>query len=178
MAAARASVEELATAVQAESSSFVDPHRAGPPPDHACLGCRLRPASVVLLPYRHLSLWAAEREARRGRPRRSPSRLPRSPCTRSWSVEELAATGGDAGQAESSASAFVDPRCAGPPLDHTCLGCRLRPAFVVLLPCRHLSLYGAAMPCPACGRGAWRPSSAELSPPLIIDHPAVHLMSR
>jgi hypothetical protein len=34
-------------------------------------------------------------------------------------------------------------------------------------------------PCAcACGRGAWRPSSAKLSPPLIIDHPAVHLVSR
>jgi hypothetical protein len=48
--------------------AFVDPRRAGPPPNHACLGCRLRPASVVLLPCRHLSLWAAEaeREAWRG----------------------------------------------------------------------------------------------------------------
>jgi hypothetical protein len=34
-AAARASVEELATTVQTESSAFVDPRRAGPLPDHA-----------------------------------------------------------------------------------------------------------------------------------------------
>jgi E3 ubiquitin-protein ligase BOI and related proteins len=77
------------------------------------------------------------------------------------SVEELtaAAAAGDAGPAESSASAFVDPRRAGPPPDHACLACRLRPASVVLLPCRHLSLCGecfaagdadAAMPCPVC----------------------------
>uniref|UniRef100_A0A804MQ70 RING-type domain-containing protein n=1 Tax=Zea mays TaxID=4577 RepID=A0A804MQ70_MAIZE len=76
--------------------------------------------------------------------------MPRSACTRSWSVEELAAKVGDTGQAESSALAFVDPRYAKPPPDHACLGCRLRPAFVVLLPCRHLSLCGAAMPCPVC----------------------------
>ncbi|RLN09110.1 BOI-related E3 ubiquitin-protein ligase 1-like [Panicum miliaceum] len=74
------------------------------------------------------------------------------------SVEELAAAG-DAGPAESSSSAYVDPRCAGPSSDRACLGCRLRPASVVLLPCRHLSLCGecfaagdadAAMACPVC----------------------------
>ncbi|KAJ1280473.1 hypothetical protein BS78_04G235200 [Paspalum vaginatum] len=75
------------------------------------------------------------------------------------SVEELAAAG-DAGPAESSSSAYVDPRRAGPePSDRACLGCRLRPASVVLLPCRHLPLCGecfaagdadAAMACPVC----------------------------
>lgn len=77
------------------------------------------------------------------------------------SVEELAA--GDAGPAESSSSAYVDPcrrRTTGPSSDRACLGCRLRPASVVLLPCRHLSLCGecfaagdadeAAMACPVC----------------------------
>lgn len=72
------------------------------------------------------------------------------------SVEELAA--GDAGPAESSSSAYVDPRRTGPS-DRACLGCRFRPASVVLLPCRHLSLCGecfaagdadAAMACPVC----------------------------
>ncbi|RCV07825.1 hypothetical protein SETIT_1G276600v2 [Setaria italica] len=71
------------------------------------------------------------------------------------SVEEL----GDAGPAESSSSAYVDPRRTGPSPDRACLGCRLRPASVVLLPCRHLSLCGecfaasdadAAMACPVC----------------------------
>jgi E3 ubiquitin-protein ligase BOI-like protein len=74
------------------------------------------------------------------------------------SVEELAAAG-DAGPAESSSSAYVDPRRTGPSPDRACLGCRLRPASVVLLPCRHLSLCGecfaagdadAAMACPVC----------------------------
>ncbi|KAG0534631.1 hypothetical protein BDA96_04G295900 [Sorghum bicolor] len=79
------------------------------------------------------------------------------------SVEELAAAG-DAGPAESSSSAYVDPcrRNTGPGTssDRACLGCRLRPASVVLLPCRHLSLCGecfaagdaddAAMACPVC----------------------------
>ncbi|XP_066328255.1 BOI-related E3 ubiquitin-protein ligase 1-like [Miscanthus floridulus] len=78
------------------------------------------------------------------------------------SVEELAAAG-DAGPAESSSSAYVDPcrRTTGPSSsDRACLGCRLRPASVVLLPCRHLSLCGecfaagdadaAAMACPVC----------------------------
>jgi len=79
------------------------------------------------------------------------------------SVEELAAAG-DAGPAESSSSAYVDPcrRTTGPGTssDRACLGCRLRPASVVLLPCRHLSLCGecfaagdaddAAMACPVC----------------------------
>uniref|UniRef100_A0A0A9DLX4 RING-type domain-containing protein n=1 Tax=Arundo donax TaxID=35708 RepID=A0A0A9DLX4_ARUDO len=71
-------------------------------------------------------------------------------------VEELA--GGDAGPAESTSSAYVDPRRTGPS-DRACLSCRLRPASVVLLPCRHLSLCGecfaagdadAAMACPVC----------------------------
>jgi E3 ubiquitin-protein ligase BOI-like protein len=79
------------------------------------------------------------------------------------SVEELAAAAGDAGPAESSSSAYVDPcrrRTTGPSSDRACLGCRLRPASVVLLPCRHLSLCGecfaagdadeAAMACPVC----------------------------
>ncbi|OEL36139.1 hypothetical protein BAE44_0002842 [Dichanthelium oligosanthes] len=76
------------------------------------------------------------------------------------SVEELAAGGGGgAGPAESSSSAYVDPRRTGPSSDRACLGCRLRPASVVLLPCRHLSLCGecfaagdadAAMACPVC----------------------------
>ena len=78
------------------------------------------------------------------------------------SVEELAAAA-DAGPAESSSSAYVDPcrRTTGPSSsDRACLGCRLRPASVVLLPCRHLSLCGecfaagdaddAAMACPVC----------------------------
>lgn len=75
------------------------------------------------------------------------------------SAEELAAAG-DAGPAESSSSAYVDPRRTGPSSsDRACVGCRLRPASVVLLPCRHLSLCGecfaagdaeAAMACPVC----------------------------
>lgn len=75
-------------------------------------------------------------------------------------AEELAA-GGDAGPAESSCSAHVDPRrAAACSSDRACLGCRLRPASVVLLPCRHLSLCGecvaagdaegAGMACPVC----------------------------
>jgi E3 ubiquitin-protein ligase BOI and related proteins len=73
------------------------------------------------------------------------------------SADELA---GNAGPAESSSSAYVDPRRAGlSSADRACLGCRLRPASVVLLPCRHLSLCGecfapceadAAMACPVC----------------------------
>ncbi|CAL5018926.1 unnamed protein product [Urochloa decumbens] len=73
------------------------------------------------------------------------------------SAEELAAAGGPA---ESSSSAFIDPRRGGPPgPERACLGCRLRPASVVLLPCRHLSLCGEcfgagdaepAMACPVC----------------------------
>ncbi|XP_062219939.1 BOI-related E3 ubiquitin-protein ligase 1-like [Phragmites australis] len=72
------------------------------------------------------------------------------------SVEELA--DGDAGPAESSSSAYVDPHRTGSS-DRACLNCRLRPASVVLLPCRHLSLCGecfaagdsdAAMACPVC----------------------------
>ena len=61
-AAARASVEELTVAVPAESSSsaYVDSCRRttgpGTSSDCACLGCRLRPACVMLLPCRHLSL--------------------------------------------------------------------------------------------------------------------------
>ncbi|OQU90153.1 LOW QUALITY PROTEIN: hypothetical protein SORBI_3002G351801 [Sorghum bicolor] len=59
-AAARASVEELTVAVPAESSSsaYVDSCRrtTGTSSDCACLGCRLRPACVMLLPCRHLSL--------------------------------------------------------------------------------------------------------------------------
>ncbi|CAN6280361.1 unnamed protein product [Urochloa humidicola] len=72
------------------------------------------------------------------------------------SAEELAA----AGPAESSASACVDPRRLGGGPERACLGCRLRPASVVLLPCRHLPLCGecfaagdaadAAMACPVC----------------------------
>ncbi|TVU28038.1 hypothetical protein EJB05_19560 [Eragrostis curvula] len=74
------------------------------------------------------------------------------------SAEELA----DAGPAESSSSAHVDPRRragGGGSTDRACLGCRLRPASVVLLPCRHLSLCGecfaagdadAGMACPVC----------------------------
>ncbi|KAF8768581.1 hypothetical protein HU200_007129 [Digitaria exilis] len=83
------------------------------------------------------------------------------------SVEELAA-GEAVGPAESSSSAYVDPRRgAGPSSDRACVG-------VVLLQCRHLSLCGecfaagdaeAAMACPVC-----LPSSVELSPP----HPAIH----
>lgn len=75
------------------------------------------------------------------------------------SVERL---GGDAGPAESSCSAHVDPRrragsCSSS--DRSCVGCRLRTASMVLLPCRHLSLCGecfaagdadAAMACPVC----------------------------
>jgi E3 ubiquitin-protein ligase BOI and related proteins len=70
------------------------------------------------------------------------------------SAEDLAA-----GPAESSSSAHVDPRRAGCSSDRACLGCRLRPASVVLLPCRHLPLCGecfaagdadAAMACPVC----------------------------
>ncbi|CAL5054965.1 unnamed protein product [Urochloa decumbens] len=73
------------------------------------------------------------------------------------SAEELAAA---AGPAESSSSAYVDPRRAVPgPAERACVGCRLRPASVVLLPCRHLSLCGEcfaagdaepAMACPVC----------------------------
>jgi E3 ubiquitin-protein ligase BOI and related proteins len=73
------------------------------------------------------------------------------------SADELA---GDAGPAESSSSSYVDPRRAGcSSADRACLGCRLRPASVVLLPCRHLSICGecstageadAAMACPVC----------------------------
>ena len=79
------------------------------------------------------------------------------------SVEELAVVG-DAGLAESSSSASVDScrRTMGPGTssDSACLGCRLRPASVVLLPYWHLSLCGecfaagdadaAAMACPVC----------------------------
>ncbi|GJN21883.1 hypothetical protein PR202_gb09405 [Eleusine coracana subsp. coracana] len=66
------------------------------------------------------------------------------------------------GEAESSCSAHVDPRRAAgcSTSDRACLGCRLRPASVVLLPCRHLSLCGecfaagdaadAGMACPVC----------------------------
>ncbi|XP_040376202.1 BOI-related E3 ubiquitin-protein ligase 1 [Oryza brachyantha] len=65
--------------------------------------------------------------------------------------------GGEAGPAESSSSAYVDPRrtCS----DRACLTCHLKPATVVLLPCRHLSLCGdcfaagdmdVAMACPVC----------------------------
>ncbi|KAL5206994.1 hypothetical protein ABZP36_031429 [Zizania latifolia] len=64
--------------------------------------------------------------------------------------------GGDAGPAESSSSAYLDPRRTGP--DRSCLTCHLRPATVVLLPCRHLSLCGDCfaagdlepMACPVC----------------------------
>ncbi|KAG8071911.1 hypothetical protein GUJ93_ZPchr0006g41894 [Zizania palustris] len=63
--------------------------------------------------------------------------------------------GGDSGPAESSSSAYVDPRRARP--DRACLTCHLRPVTVVLLPCRHLSLCGdcfaaddVAMACPVC----------------------------
>uniref|UniRef100_A0A0E0K3R8 RING-type domain-containing protein n=1 Tax=Oryza punctata TaxID=4537 RepID=A0A0E0K3R8_ORYPU len=65
--------------------------------------------------------------------------------------------GGEAGPAESSSSAYVDPRRSGS--DRACLTCHLRPATVVLLPCRHLSLCGdcfaagdvdVAMACPVC----------------------------
>ncbi|GJM86468.1 hypothetical protein PR202_ga02331 [Eleusine coracana subsp. coracana] len=73
--------------------------------------------------------------------------------------EEVA---GEAGPAESSCSAHVDPRRAAgcSTSDRACLGCRLRPASVVLLPCRHLSLCGecfaagdaadVGMACPVC----------------------------
>ncbi|XP_062222408.1 BOI-related E3 ubiquitin-protein ligase 1-like [Phragmites australis] len=73
------------------------------------------------------------------------------------SVEEIA--GGDAGPAESSSSAYVDPRRTQGSSDRACLSCRLRPASVVLLPCRHLCLCGecfaggdvdVAMACPVC----------------------------
>jgi len=81
---------------------------------------------------------------------------------------------GDAGLAESSSSAYVDPcrRTTGPgtSLDRACLSCRLRPASVVLLPCRHLPLCASASqratrpwhaPCAcACGHAASRPSGA------------------
>ncbi|CAN6246536.1 unnamed protein product [Urochloa humidicola] len=76
-------------------------------------------------------------------------------AARAASAEELAA----AGPAESSSSAHVNPRRGGPGPERACLGCRLRPASVVLLPCRHLSLCGecfaagdadAAMACPVC----------------------------
>ncbi|CAO2047935.1 unnamed protein product [Urochloa humidicola] len=78
-------------------------------------------------------------------------------AARAASAEELAA----ACPAESSSSAHVDPRRGGQPgpPERACLGCRLRPASVVLLPCRHLSLCGecfaagdadAAMACPVC----------------------------
>uniref|UniRef100_A0ACD5ZHR6 Uncharacterized protein n=4 Tax=Avena sativa TaxID=4498 RepID=A0ACD5ZHR6_AVESA len=72
------------------------------------------------------------------------------------SCDELA-DGGDAGPAESSSSAYVDPRRAGP--DRACHACRRGPATVVLLPCRHLSLCGGclaagdmdvSLACPLC----------------------------
>jgi len=87
-----------------------------------------------------------------------------TPQPRAWaSVEELAAAS-DAGLVESSLSAYMDPcrRTTGPGTlsDCACLGCRLKPASIVLLPCRHLSLCGecfatgdadaAAMACPVC----------------------------
>lgn len=70
------------------------------------------------------------------------------------SCEELGAEAG--GPAESSSSAYVDPRRAG---SGSCQGCRRGPATVVLLPCRHLSLCGGcvaagetdvALACPVC----------------------------
>uniref|UniRef100_A0ACD5Z456 Uncharacterized protein n=1 Tax=Avena sativa TaxID=4498 RepID=A0ACD5Z456_AVESA len=71
------------------------------------------------------------------------------------SCEELA--DGDAGPAESSSSAYVDPCRAG--LERACHACRRGPATVVLLPCRHLSLCGGcfaagdmdvSLACPLC----------------------------
>jgi E3 ubiquitin-protein ligase BOI-like protein len=152
----------------------------------------------------------AEREARRGakleewlarlrgeavawQPRRCRSRPPRSPCTRS-SVEELAAAG-DAGPADSSSSAYVDPcrRTTGPGTssDCACLGCRLRPASVVLLPCRQLSLCGecfavgdadaAAMACLVClcvRTGSVEAISERSFPRLIIRVRSSALVSR
>ncbi|KQK00821.1 BOI-related E3 ubiquitin-protein ligase 1 [Brachypodium distachyon] len=58
------------------------------------------------------------------------------------SCEELLLAGGPAGPAESSSSAYVDPRRAGSEHRSACRACRGRPASVVLLPCRHLSLCG------------------------------------
>ncbi|KAG8059830.1 hypothetical protein GUJ93_ZPchr0002g26304 [Zizania palustris] len=71
------------------------------------------------------------------------------------SADELRG-GGDAVPAESSSSAYLDPRRTAP--DRSCLTCHLRPATVVLLPCRHLSLCGDCfaagglepMACPVC----------------------------
>ncbi|KAM0828097.1 hypothetical protein ACQ4PT_067776 [Festuca glaucescens] len=68
------------------------------------------------------------------------------------SCEEVGEAGGPA---ESSSSAYVDPRRAG----GACHACRRGPATVVLLPCRHLSLCGGclaagemdvALACPVC----------------------------
>ncbi|KAM0924287.1 hypothetical protein ACQ4PT_004930 [Festuca glaucescens] len=76
------------------------------------------------------------------------------------SCEELAADGGEAGgPAESSSSAYVDPRRARCGSGPACHACRRGPATVVLVPCRHLSLCGgclaagetdAALACPVC----------------------------
>jgi E3 ubiquitin-protein ligase BOI and related proteins len=83
------------------------------------------------------------------------AQLQQQAAGRASAEEQLAAGGGDAGAAQSSSSAYVDPRRS----DRACLGCRLRPASVVLIPCRHLPLCGecfaagdadAAMACPVC----------------------------
>jgi E3 ubiquitin-protein ligase BOI and related proteins len=83
------------------------------------------------------------------------AQLQQQAAARASAEEQLAAGGGDAGAAQSSSSAYVDPRRS----DRACLGCRLRPASVVLIPCRHLPLCGecfaagdadAAMACPVC----------------------------
>ena len=75
------------------------------------------------------------------------------------SCEELG-DGDAAGPAESSSSAYVDPRRAGSGSERVaCHACRRRRATVALLPCRHLSLCGGcfaagdvdvSLACPVC----------------------------